>query len=346
MASVMYKPIFHITPFLLQLVDEASGLRAWIDSISIRVPWLPLLQREARAKNTHSSTAIEGNPLSLKQKRSFLPKLASGEKIGASQLFELEVINYLKAVHWIEKHAHSQIAEKLVLNLHKILLNNILPAEKCGKYKDKQNYVLNEKGIRIYNPPSPRETPTLTKELIQWINSIEAKSLHPIILCSILHHRLVSIHPFSDGNGRMARALGTWILYQRDYDIHHIFSLDDFFAGDRKRYYQKIEQARELDDDLTYWIEYVAEGIIKTLKDVKIRIENLQITSKHIIALSPRQEEAVRILRDFSPINVNGLKKKLGVSRARINQIIAPLITNGVIIKEGQSRATSYRLAP
>src|SRR3989338_1182030 len=224
MASVMYKPIFHITPFLLQLVDEASGLRAWIDSISIRVPWLPLLQREARAKNTHSSTAIEGNPLSLNQ----VEAVARGEKIGASQLFELEVINYLKAVHWIEKHAHSQIAEKLVLNLHKILLNNILPAEKCGKYKDKQNYVLNEKGIRIYNPPSPRETPTLTKELIQWINSIEAKSLHPIILCSILHHRLVSIHPFSDGNGRMARALGTWILYQRDYDIHHIFSLDDF----------------------------------------------------------------------------------------------------------------------
>lgn len=337
----MYKPIFRITSYLLGLVEEAGRLRFWIENATIRVSWLPILQREARAKRTHSSTSIEGNPLSINQ----VEAVARGEKIGVPQVYEKEVANYLKAMRWIEKHAHAKITEKAILELHKILLQNILPAEKCGKYKEKQNYVVNEKGIRIYTPPSPKEAPKLMKDLTGWINSNETEELHSILVGAVIHHRLASIHPFTDGNGRIARALGTWILYQRDFDTRHIFSLDDFFAGDRRRYYQKIEQARELDNDLTFWVEYVAEGIVNTLKDVRKRIEDLQVSSKFQVSLSSRQEEVLRILRDRPPQSGAELKKALNITRARINQILSPLIANGLVAKEGKSRATRYRLA-
>ncbi|MFA6430870.1 MAG: Fic family protein [Candidatus Margulisiibacteriota bacterium] len=336
----MYKPIYKITPYLLNLVDEAGQLRNWVENASLQVAWLPILQREARTKTTHSSTAIEGNPLSLRQ----VEAVARGEKIGTPQAYEQEITNYLKAVSWLEKNASSTISEEALLSLHKLLTENILTESRSGKYKEKQNFVLNEKGIKIYIPPSPKMTPTLTRELIEWINSDEIKSLHPIIVCAISHHRLVSIHPFTDGNGRIARSLETWILYQRGFDNNHIFSLDDFFAKDRKRYYDKIEQARELDDNLTYWIEYVAEGIVKTLKDVKSRIESLQVSTKSKILLSPRQEELIRILRDFPVINVAIIQQELKVTRARVNQIISPLIASGLVAKEGNAKATRYRL--
>jgi Fic family protein len=180
------------------------------------------------------------------------------------------------------------------------------------------------------------------QSLIGWINSKDEKELHPVIVCAVLHHRFVSIHPFTDGNGRLARILGTWILYKRGFDTNHIFNLDDFFAGDRKRYYQKIEQARELDNNLTYWIEYIAEGIVKTLKDVKKRLEDLQISSKTQIYLTPRQEEMLRILRDNPPSGIADLKKVLKLTRARLNQILAPLVKNRIVLKEGKSRATRY----
>lgn len=336
----MYKPQYRITPYLLNLIDKASALRSWIESASLQIAWLPILQKESRVRNTRSSTSIEGNPLNLSQ----VEAIDRGERVGAPINYEREVDNYLKAMRWIEKHAHQSIDEKSILKLHKILLQGLLPDNRCGRYKRKQNYVINEKGIRIYAPPSPKETLKLMKDLVFWLTSSETKTLHSILVCAIFHHRLVSIHPVIDGNGRLARALGTWILYQRDFDTHHIFSLDDFFAADRGKYYMKIRQARELDNNLTHWIESVAEGIVKTLKNVKKRIEDLQVSSKAKILLSPRQEELVRILRDKSPLGVAELQKRLKLTRARINQIILPLIETGLISKEGRSRATRYKL--
>lgn len=337
----VYDPIFKITPYLVKLIDEASALREWINISTLKVAWLPVLQQEARIRATHSSTSIEGNPLNISQ----IKKLVGGDKQEATRDPEKEVFNYLKAMRWIEAHSHSPITEKSILYLHSILVDGLLPKDKCGKYKEKQNYVLDENDIKMYTPPSPKDAPRLMSELVDWLNSKEANELHSVMTCAILHHHLVSIHPFSDGNGRIARLLGTWVLYHKDFDLRHIFSLDDFFAGNRKSYYEKIQQARELDDNLTCWIEYVAEGIVKTLKDVRKRIEALQIRSKTEISLSARQETILGLLRDKGSLSASEIMEQLRVTRARINQIVHPLIKNKIIIMEGKARATRYKIS-
>lgn len=337
----MYKPEFRITAYLLNLVSEISALRAWIENATVEVSWLPVLQLEARARATHSSTSIEGNPLSLPQVKA----VARGEKVGQKPAHEIEVSNYLKGLRWVEQHQNSDITEKALLKLHQILTKELLPEDKCGHYKKVPNYIINEKGIKMYSPPSPHQTPSLVKDLIDWLNELEITRLSPIIVCAVAHHQLVSIHPFSDGNGRLARLLGTWILYQRELDTRHIFSLDDFFAGNRQKYYQKIQQARELDGDLTYWIEYVSEGIKAALLDVKKRIESLQVTSRYKVRLTPRQEDLLRILRDSPPLGVAELQRQLSLTRARINQLLAPLLAGGLVTKEGRGKATRYLLS-
>jgi Fic family protein len=325
---------------LLNLIDEAGKLRAWIELAPLQVSWLPILQKESRAKRAHFSTSIEGNPLTLPQ----VNALARGEKIGAALSHELEVVNYLNAMRWVESAPHKALDEKTIFDLHKIVTAGLLDDKKIGKYKAKQNYVVDENGIRQYTPTSPKDTPGAVRELLGWLNNRETKELHSILVCAIFHHRFVSIHPFSDGNGRLARALGTLILYQREFDLHHIFSLDEFFAGDRQKYYQKLQQARELDGELTYWIEYVAEGVVHTLRNVKKRIENLQVATSYPINLSVKQEETLRMLRDTQTLRGSDLIQGLKVTRARVNQILTPLIKSGLIKKEGQSKATRYRL--
>jgi len=338
----MYQPNYRITPYLLNLIDESSALRAWIELAPLKVSWLPSLQKEARAKAAHFSTSIEGNVLTLSQVKA----IERGEKTNANLNQETEVNNYLKAMRWIENHAaDTTLDEKCIFILHKIITQNLLDESKIAKYKQKQNYVVDENKIRVFTPPPPKETPRLVQELLDWLKSRETKMLHSILAAAIFHHRFVSIHPFSDGNGRLARCLSSLILYQREYDLHHIFSLDEFFANNRKRYYQKLQQARELDHDLTYWIEYAAEGIVKTLRNVKKRIEDLQVIASYPIHLSPSQEEALRILRDNPFARVSDLTKQMKVTRARINQILTPLIENGLVTKEGQSRATIYKLS-
>jgi Fic family protein len=337
----MYKPEYRITPYLLKLIDEASALKSWIENATLKVQWLPALQLESRARGAHSTTSIEGNTLTLAQ----VGVISKGRAAGAAKDAQLEVENSLAAMKWVEKNYSDKINEPAVLKLHSMLTKGFLTDEKRGRYKDRQNYVKNEKGIVVYTPPSPKATPGLMKELIGWLNSKEAGELHSVMVCAIVHHRLVSIHPFSDGNGRLARLLGTWILYKRGYDIRHIFSLDDHFAKDRKFYYEKIEQARELDGILTYWIEYVAEGVIGTLKRVKARIEELMVSSGPEILLSPRQEELIRLLRDSGSLSTGKIIEAMKITRARVNQIIQPLVKARIVEPAGKARATIYRLA-
>lgn len=72
-----YKPLYKITPYLLNLIDESAGLGKLIEKASIKLAWLPVLQSEARRRSAHSSTAIEGNPLTLNQ----IKAIEQGKKV-------------------------------------------------------------------------------------------------------------------------------------------------------------------------------------------------------------------------------------------------------------------------
>jgi len=338
----VYKPCFNISPDLLRLVTVATELRAWIDSAVVDVSWLPVLQRETVARLAHSSTAIEGNPLTLPE----VEALARREEISAKPKDRQEILNTLAAMKWIwGRREGAPVKESGLLRLHRILTRKVLPDDQSGHYKTRQNRVIDHRGITVYTPPPPDKARPLTLGLLEWLDSRETKALHPIIAGAVAHHRLVSIHPFSDGNGRISRALAIWLFYSRGFDTHHLFALDEFFEQDRKRYYHKIQQARELDDDLSYWLEYVAEGVVETLNRVKERIFGLRIAAKAPrMVLTRRQEDILRFLRDRGRVKSPDIEKAFSLTRARIAQIIRPLVDAGLVVREGQTRATTYRL--
>lgn len=338
----MYNPQFEITPDLLRLITEATEIRAWIANAVVDVTWLPALQRESAARMAHSSTAIEGNPLTLPE----VEALARGEEIGIAEKAKREVVNYLAAMRWIwNRSARESIQEPDVLRLHGILTRKLLPEQLSGRYKKKLNRVVDYKGRAIYMPPPPAQAAPLTRGLLSWMNSNPSQKIHPVVSSAVVHHRLVSIHPFSDGNGRMARALGVWILYTRGFDTHHLFALDEYFEEDRRRYYEKIQQARELDDDLTHWLEYVAEGIVQTLNKTKERIQSLRVAAKAPkMALTKRQEDVLRFLGDKGRAKSPDMEKSFRLTRSRVSQIVKPLVEAGLVKREGQTRSTVYRL--
>lgn len=339
----MDRPKFQISPELMRLLIEATELKAWIGRAVVDVSWLPALQRETVARLVHSSTAIEGNPLALPE----VEALAQGETSGAPGKAAQEVKNGLAAMRWIwNKKAGEAVTEKELLHLHALLTAKTLEPGQVGRYKSKANRVIDHNGRTLYTPPGPERAKPLTQELLSWINGAEAAQLHPVVVNGIAHHRLVSIHPFADGNGRIARALGVWLLYTRGFDTQHLFALDEFYEADRQRYYDKIQQARDLDGDLSFWLEYVAEGVVETLKRTRDRIVSLQVTAKAPrMHLTKRQEDVLRFLRDKGRSKTSDIEAAFGLTRARVGQIIKPLVDAGVVIREGRTRATSYRLA-
>lgn len=338
-----YEPKFRITPETLRLVAQASELRAWISAAVVDVPWLAALQRDTTARLAHSSTSIEGNPLTLPE----VDALARGENIGTDRRASLEVLNALTALRWIWKQPQqTQIQEKNILRLHALLTKGLLPENGVGAYKTVPNRVVDHRGRPVYIPPAPEKVPGLTRDLLAWLNSETGLRLHAVIASAIAHHRLVSIHPVSDGNGRLARALGVWVLYSRGFDTHHLFALDDYFSADRPLYYLKIQQARDLDDDLTDWVEYVAQGVVSTLGQTVERIRSLQVgnvASK--ILLTKRQEDVLRFMRDRGTVASSDLQAVFKFTRARAGQILKPLVSVGLVEVVGRQRSARYRLA-
>jgi len=337
----VYSPRFSITPYLLSLLSEIAVLRFQIDHFKIDLVWETQLQSDTINRLAHASTSIEGNPLRLDE----VGAISRNEPVSASLIARLEVKNYLSAIREIwAKAPGATITESDLFALHRTLMEGVLPTEKIGRYKTLANRIVNFKGEPVYFPPGPAQTPTLTQEFLEWLNSKDALQLDPVMVSAIAHHRLVSIHPFLDGNGRISRALGMWILHNRRADNRHITALDEYFEKDRDLYYLKLQQARDLDDDLTYWLEYVADGMRQTLTAVKLRLELVQVIPQSGYKLSAKQESVIRFLRDRSPASSSDLEGAFNISRARVNQIIKPLVAQGIVHRTGNSRATRYSL--
>ena len=96
-----YAPHFTITPALLARVEGIAALRERIQGAAVQVAWIPALQKDTRARNAHSSTAIEGNPLTLEEVRA----VEAGEDLTVPERIRREVVNYFAALRHVEKQA-------------------------------------------------------------------------------------------------------------------------------------------------------------------------------------------------------------------------------------------------
>lgn len=336
----MFKPEYRITPFLISLFEKIAVQVAMIDNSRIRLPTRLNLERDAVNRSVHFSTWIEGNLLSLAQ----VAALSSKQYIHADQKQKQEVENCLAAMRWVLKNKNKSFIEKQLFKLHQLMTEDILSKERSGCYRDVQNYIVNAKNIVIYTPPAPKNVSFLMSELFSWLkNSAEQ---HPIICSAVFHHKFVAIHPFVDGNGRVARAAAQWILFERGFEPLYTLGMDEYFAKDRRRYYEMIQQAHELDGDYTYWVEYVAQAFLDSVERVAERASNLIRSSKgQRIHLTPKQEEVLRLLKEEGVMSSAQICKIMEINRSRVNQLVAPLVKVGVIFKEGATRGARYGLA-
>ena len=334
----MFKPVYRITEYFLECIENIAALQAQIAQTRLRLPALLRLQEEAFQRNVHSSTLIEGNELSLRQ----VADLSRRRDVRADERQKREVKNYIQALRWTLRQAKKPLRERDLLHLHGLITRGLVEAGRSGKYRRVQNYVVDGQKRVVYRPPAPAAVPRLMRDLFAWLG--REQRINAVAASAIFHHQFVAIHPFADGNGRVARAAGLWVLYQKQYDPLHILALDDYFAEDRKQYYLKIRQVRELDGDLTYWLDYVAKGVAASMEKALTHIRQLAISPKQDVVLSLKQEELLRFLKQNAGCGSKEIGAALKINRARVNQLIAPLVKAGIVRVEGKARTTKYTL--
>ena len=331
-----FAPRFHVSTLLLSHVEQVAALRERIVAAAVQVPWIPALQKDTRIRNAHSSTAIEGNPLTLEQVRA----IEEGREIPATaQRPRREVANYFAGLRFVEKNAKRDIITHAeVLKLHRIMAGQVMDQGKPGEYR----------AIRVkvgdYIAPPPAQVRPMMSDLLDWWNK-EARKISAILSSGIIHHQFETIHPFADGNGRAGRMLSLWELYRRGFDNHHIFSIDEFYWEDRPRYYAALEKVQKQSGDLTGWLEYCADGLRATLERVWSRIQKLSAhAGKAKLVLRPRQEQLLHLLREHKAMSPREIWDALGVSKQGAIDLLRPLMKAGLVRRIGTRKTGRYVL--
>ncbi len=243
---------------LLSILNEIDNLKAKLDQFrefdSYRI------KQALELEYTFESNRIEGNTLTLRE-----TDLVINEGLtisGKSMREHLEAINHQEAIAYI-KHLmekNTVFNEREVLSIHNLILRGIMP-EDAGRYRRVQVMI---KGSS-FMPPQPFMVSKEMEDFFIWYES-NKKSLHPIVLAAELHERLVTIHPFIDGNGRTSRLVMNLILLQHGYVIANI-------KGDydsRMQYYNALEtaQTKNNKEDFLLFVAQIEKESLERYLDI------------------------------------------------------------------------------
>jgi len=336
----VFQPKFKYTHRTVNNLTKITQAREVILNAKIIPKWEISLRREALIRSAHSSTAMEGNKLTVEE----VSQLALGRKIMATRKEKQEVLNYLNVLQNIQDYQNDgKVTEKLLLKLHKDITKETLDnPDDEGIYRKVQVVIGNkDTGEVVFTPPKTEKVPQLTKALLEWIN--QEIELHPVLNAGLSHYEFVRIHPFVDGNGRTARALATLILYIRDFDIKRFFTLDDYYDSDRKAYYAALKSVDKNTLDTTQWIEYFTDGVLISINGVKKKILSLSIKkSGPQIALTKKQMKIMEKIVTNGRITSKEIQEMFKISRQAVHKELKKMIELSVMEPRGEGKAVYY----
>ncbi|MDR0824375.1 MAG: Fic family protein [Prevotella sp.] len=234
------------------------------------------LDKKFRLEFNYNSNHLEGNTLTYGETELLL---IFDQTKGNHELRELEEMKAHDVALMIIKEEASDknkpLTEKFIKDLNQTILvrpfwKEAITTEghstrrqiKVGEYKEYPNSVVQANG-EIFEYATPQDTPILMAELVKWYNEESKKSeLSPIELAALLHYRYIRIHPFDDGNGRVARLLVNYVLYHNDLPPVIIKT------ADKKNYLHALQQADV--EDLQAFINYMTKQLAWSL-DLSIK---------------------------------------------------------------------------
>jgi len=344
----MFTPKYNITNKILSNIGRIEAAAEVIRHSPLLPLWEKQFKDDAVVRAVHHGTHIEGNPLKKDEAKEIL---MGKEVIGRPRDIQ-EIINYRQVIEFIDEEAKKKIekiTEPLIKKLHRIIVNKILAPEQMGEYRTKPVVVRNSQtGEVTFRPPPPIEVPYLMRDFLYWINQTSNDQIHPVLKAGIAHHELVRIHPFIDGNGRVARVLATLILFLGGYDIRRFFSLEEYYDRDAASYYKNLQKASA--GDLTAWLEYfsygaayefekIKEKILKLSRDVKLK----QKIGNQPIFLNERQVKIVEYIQEVGYLQNKAFSILFpDYSEDTVLRDIQELIKNNIIKKIGSTKAARY----
>ena len=273
-------------------VVEAASALGELNGAARRLANPQILLRPLRNREALTSSAIEGTHSTAED----LALLDAGD-IGEVRNETREVRNYAIALNNSMNHIEEcgAITQFLIRSIHRQLMANLPDSNSAvrpGEYKVEQNYIGGKRGqiqTARFVPPPPLETKLCMDDLENYLASDHSEKPHPLIDAALVHYQFETIHPFSDGNGRVGRILIPLLLKKNKVPGAHLLYVSPAIES-RKDDYIDLMFAVSRDGDWDSWIDFFL-GVITISAHSAIDVVD------RLIAL---QERYARIARESS----------------------------------------------
>lgn len=341
----MFNPKYRITDEISRYLSDIAEIKSMVNHAKLLPAREFALRRSTNIRLAHSSTSIEGNSLEEYQ----VKKLLDGNKVIAQQDEIREVQNYFRALHLVDNLSQtSTITVQNALDLHKAVMSGLAETAKIGSLRKGSIYITN-RGQVVYTGPESKQIAGLISDLFDWL--IRADDVHPVIRAGMLHYQFISIHPFSDGNGRTTRLLTLLHLYQSDWDFRKSLALDEFYNSDRIRYYHALQtgstyRARQV-VDLTEWITYFVRGFWESTIKLKEQVLSLQVGKGDIATrhLTTDELKIIDFILTLGKITSSDVVEILNIPKRTAQSKLNKLESYLILEKLGSGPSTYYSLA-
>lgn len=319
-----YIPPYTVSDLMLKLtaqISEKVGRISSVRSFDTR----PHLRRNNRIRSIHSSLAIEANSLSFREVRSVID---GKEVIGPEKEIQ-EVKNAYRAYDMLGDFDPYSLDD--LLKLHGVM--TYLTVQDSGTFRTQEEGVFNGDECIFFAPP-PQFVPVQIRSLFDWMRK-RKETVHPLILSSVFHYEFVFIHPFSDGNGRMARLWQTALLAEWD-PVFRYLPLESRIFAFQERYYEAIAVSNN-EGRSDAFIAFMLEMIDQTLDQA------LQQVSGENAYLPDTVQKLLEKMEYDTPYSAKQLMKMLGLlSRDNFRKLyLDPALEKGLIVRSVPDRPTS-----
>lgn len=350
-----FKPIYNITPSIAKNLMKIEAAKEKVALLPVNPTVLASLRETAKLYTTHYSTMIEGNQLKPDEIKKIIQ--LQGHFPGRER-DENEVKGYYAALFQLEQYAlqNRPVSEKIVQNLHALLMNDGKTSIKATPYRDGQNVIKDSSaGTIVYMPPEAKDVPNLMRNLVSWIK--EHEKLPCPITAGIAHYQFATIHPYYDGNGRTSRLLTTLILHLGGYDLKGLYSIEEYYAKNLLGYYRAISigpshnyYLGRAKSDITPWLEYFIEGMAFSFEKVvaqmvKSNQKGEKDHSKLLRTLDPKQRKALELFREYDVVTAKQIGDLFGFKPRTNSALCKKWVENGFLkIVNASNKGRKYKL--
>lgn len=303
-----------------------------------------------------SSSQMEGAATTRKVAKEMLKK-----KITPRDKSQQMIFNNYQTINFIVENKEKPLTEDMLLKIHRLMTDGTMEnPEDAGRFRLNDDVVV-EDGIThevVHTPPLYTEIPHFVEQLCGFFNEERAKIfIHPIIRGIIIHFMVAYIHPFTDGNGRTARALFYWYMLKQGYWLTEYLSISRIIARSKKTYEKTYLYVEADDNDIGYFVAYnlrVLELAFKELQhyicrktsrkkqaDIFLRIGNINERQAEIIRIYYENPKEVMTVKD--------VQVKFGVTPTTAKSDIVGLLNRGILseisfnkVKKGYIKGNNF----